>query len=237
MNNTAPNVLVQEENHFVYLAAHDLRAPLMSIKGLIYLMKHEPERKQLELYFELLEKSVDKVDHSISKIITYSKNGEPETIVQQVELKSILQESMDILLHMDGANAVKIQINAEEVGLFLSDQNLLFCVFSNIISNAIRYRDVSKESSHLNIHLSYTKKGAEIVFVDNGIGIEKSMQSKIFDKFFLANHNHNGTGLGLYAVRSCLQKLGGKITVDSVLGVGTKFHLFVPNLMGRSTAF
>jgi len=237
MNSIVTDSLMKDENPFIYLAAHDLRAPLMSIKGLINLMRQEPERENLEQYFDLLEKSVDKVDQSINEIINYSKKGESAAASQPVDLKNILQEAIQILRYMDGADAVHIEVIVEEGGLFFSDQNLLFCVFSNIISNAIRYHDPEKADPYLRIELTFNKEGAHLIFGDNGIGIDKSLHNKIFDKFFLVNQDHNGTGLGLYAVKSCADKLGGKISVESIVGEGTRFHLYIPNLMSKVNTF
>ena len=83
-----------DHDPFIYKAAHDLRAPLMSVKGLISLMKKDTEVQNFDQYFAMLEKSVDKMNQSIDGIITHSKQNSNKLKPQQVNLKLIVEESI-----------------------------------------------------------------------------------------------------------------------------------------------
>ena len=218
----------------VYQITHDLRAPLMSIQGLINLMKSDLKREHLDDYISLLECSVKKMDHSISAIIDYSKKDKTQEVAtQEIDFKKLIDESLHSLQYMEEAERVHITVSVQERGLFLSDYGRLLSVFNNMISNAIRYRDQDKNSS-LRIDISFNKGKAIIVFADNGIGIDQAFQSKIFDKLFRVNDDNRGSGLGLHIVRKTIKKLNGEIKLHSVLGEGTTFVIEIPNfLSGR----
>src|SRR5689334_18804652 len=130
---------------FVYMAAHDLRAPMMSVKGLLNLIKQDPERKNLDYYFSLLERSIDKMSQSINDIISTSKNGKIKVELEEVNLKKILEDSLQSIRFMKEAEFVRFDLFIDNQN-FISDYKILFSIFSNIISNAIRYRDPHKSS-------------------------------------------------------------------------------------------
>ena len=227
---------MKEHDPFVYLAAHDLRAPLMSVKGLLYLMRLDSERKNLDNYFSLLELSVDKMNQSISDIIAYSKKGSTGFIPHEVDFRKIAEESIQSLRYMAGAESVRIDLSVEEGGLFFSDYTCLFSIYSNLLSNAIRYRDTNKDS-FLKIDVTFNSEGAQTIFEDNGIGIDETLQEKVFDKFFRANDDYGGSGLGLYMVKRSIEKLGGSIRIKSRIGEGTTFILQKPNFLVQANQF
>jgi signal transduction histidine kinase len=105
----------------------------------------------------------------------------------------------------------------------------LLIIFNNIISNAVRYRDRWKPDCFLQINITVTAEEAFITFKDNGVGIAPAYLDKIFKMFFRANADSKGSGLGLYIVKSAVEKLGGEITVSSEVGEGTSFAIRIPN--------
>ena len=223
-------------NPFVYLAAHDLRAPLMSVKGLLYLMRQDAQKESLNHYFNLLETSVNRMNQSISDIIAYSQNESNEINPESVDLRKIAEDSIQSMRYMEGAESVNIQLSVEEGGLFFSDHNCISSIFNNIISNAIRYRDTNKQP-FLKIKVTFNSEGVQTSFEDNGIGIDEADQTKIFDKFFRANQDQEGSGVGLYLVKSAVEKLGGSIRIKSKIGEGTTFILQHPNLLIQTDTF
>jgi signal transduction histidine kinase len=217
---------MKESDSLVYQAAHDLRAPLMSVKGLLNLIRQDPEREKLDYYFSLLERSIDKMNQSINDMISNSKNGRIKVELEDVNLKKVIEDSLQSMRFMKEAELVHFDLFVEDQNL-ISDYKILFSIFSNIISNAIRYRDPQK-SSFLKIHTALSPQHVEITFKDNGIGIDEETQEKIFNKFFLGNDHQGGTGLGLYMVKTCLEKIGGSIRVESEIGEGTTFVVQIP---------
>ncbi|HYG00963.1 MAG TPA: PAS domain-containing sensor histidine kinase [Chryseosolibacter sp.] len=219
-----------ELDRFVYSASHDLRAPLMSVKGLLNMIKVDPDKNNTEYYLDLIERSVDKLDHFISDIINYSRNSRMDVLPKQIDFGSLLQESIDSLKFMEGAEQVRSIRQINETVPFFSDYSRLLIIFNNIISNAVRYRDRWKRDCYLKVEIAVDRKEAVIKFSDNGIGIPSEYVEKVFKMFFRANADSKGSGLGLYIVKSAVEKLAGSVSIQSELGEGTKFTITIPNL-------
>ncbi len=213
----------------VYSITHDLRAPLMSIKGLICLIKSDIAKEHLDEYITFLEASVAKMDKSILEIIDSSKESHSSMIQkQEIDFKKIIAESLRSLQYMEDREHVHVTVSVQEPGLFLSDYDRLLSIINNMISNAVRYRDHAK-NSFLHIDVSCHKGLANITFEDNGIGIDKAFQPQIFDKLFRVSDDHRGSGLGLHIVQKSVERLNGNIKLHSVLGEGTTFTIEIPN--------
>lgn len=221
-----------ELDRFVYSASHDLRAPLMSVKGLLNMIKLDPDKKNVENYLSLIEKSVTKLDSFISDIILYSRNARMDVMPKEIDFHELLQESIDSLKYMEGAEAVRSIRKVEINGPFFSDYSRLLIIFNNLISNAVRYRDPWKKDQYLKIEINSNVEKVMIAFTDNGIGIQQEYIDKIFKMFFRANADSKGSGLGLYIVKGAIEKLDGTIQVRSKLGEGTTFTIEIPNRKG-----
>ncbi|HOX81913.1 MAG TPA: HAMP domain-containing sensor histidine kinase [Chryseolinea sp.] len=218
----------------VYSITHDLRAPLMSIKGLINLLRSDLTKEHFDAYLMFLEASVDKMNDSISEIIDHSKNNrDTEIPKQEIDFYEIIKESLQSFKYMEDMESVHITISTEESGLFISDRKRILSFFNNMISNAIRYRDSSK-NSYLHIDISFNKGNAIITFKDNGIGIAEEFQSKIFNKLFRVTNDNRGSGIGLHIVQKSIKTLGGKIKLQSILGEGSTFTIEIPNLLSSN---
>ena len=217
-----------ELDRFVYSASHDLRAPLMSVKGLLNMIQIDPDPSNQNHYLKLIGNSVNKLDSFITDIIHYSRNTRVDIQATCVDFKALIAESIAALKYMDDATSVKSIVSIRQSADFYSDAPRLQVVFQNLISNAVRYFDKWKES-YLKITIESDEQMAYIRFEDNGIGIAEEYKEKIFKMFFRASHSSKGSGLGLYIVKSTIEKLNGRIEVESELGVGTTFKISIPN--------
>jgi signal transduction histidine kinase len=222
------DIILPEPNMFVYTAAHDLRAPLMSVKGLIDIMRRVEETQHLDHYFDMMEQSMEKMNQSIENIISQSKHELSAAHVHPIDFKKLAKESMESLLYLAASQAVRMDLLVEQKQVFCSHPNLVLSIINNLLSNAIRYRDAAK-TSFVFLHVVVDSQCAKISVKDNGIGIEKEMQDKIFDKFFRAKDDPQGSGLGLFILKSALDNLGGTVEVQSTIGQGTKFIIRIPN--------
>jgi len=112
---------------------------------------------------------------------------------------------------------------------FFSDRWRIAEIFRNLVSNAIKYRDFTKINPEINVTIAIDKTQAIITFKDNGIGIERHNLEKIFNMFYRASEQSDGSGLGLYIVKNATDKLRGEVQVTSKLGEGTCFVISLPN--------
>jgi PAS domain S-box-containing protein len=225
-----------ELDSFVYRASHDLKAPLNSIMGLISLIREEQEIDSILRYISMMDKSVKKLDEFIKQLTQFSQDVRLKVVRKPIDFKEMVDDILGDLKFMENAARLAIEIEVEQQGAFYSDPVRLGIIMANLLSNAIKYQDLKKEKSTLRIHIVADHAEAKCTFSDNGLGIKAEHLEKIFDLFFRASIQASGTGLGLYITHNAVQKLGGKIVVDSEPGIGTTFRLQLPNLADEEAA-
>lgn len=222
-----------ELDSFVYRASHDLRAPLSSLMALVNLAKSEPDMKMLKEYIFHQEKSIKKLDAYIVDILNLSKNARKDIESLPINLKELLEDLLSQYAFIPNFESIEkiVEIN-EDVPLY-SDRKRLMIIMNNLISNALRYSDPSKKHSYLEIKATIDKTKAVIVVHDNGVGIERKHLARVFQMFYRASHSSEGSGLGLYLVKETVDKLGGKISIDSEEKGWTSFTIVLPNLISK----
>ena len=216
---------------FVYSISHDLRAPLKSMLGLINITKDSIEPNDDVLYerFEMLNSSVVKLDNFIEGILDYSRNSRMELTNDEINFEAIIKEIMNSYQFDVQEIDFTLKVVANDKEKFVTDKRRLIVVLSNLISNAIKYRDFLKKKSFLKIRVISSKEHAVVIVEDNGIGIDDKEKEKIFEMFYRATNVSTGSGLGLYIVKETLTKLGGNIQIESKVNVGTKFIIKIVN--------
>ncbi len=227
------NRVNMELDKFVYSTSHDLRAPLKSIMGLINISKEstDTDNNGMNERLEMINKSVQKLDNFIEDILQYSRNSRMEAERDEINYEEMIQEIRNNLKFMEGTKNLNLQVEIHKGETFFSDKRRISVILNNLVSNAIKYSDVSKENMFVNIFVECSKENATITIEDNGIGIADKDKEKIFKMFYRATKLSTGSGLGLYIVKESLDKLGGTITLESELTKGTKFIVEIPNLL------
>jgi hypothetical protein len=218
-----------ELDSLVYSVSHNLRAPLMSVLGLLHLAKDEQSRDALCKYYELMESSIKRLDDTVKEILDYSRNARQELSLERIDLRRLIEETLEKMKFMTHFDRLHIDISVGDKIAFNSDYYRLSVIINNIISNAIKYQDTSKDQSVLKIRVFVDASAAKFHFEDNGIGIDPQFVPKIFNMFFRATAKNEGSGLGLYIVKEAVEKLNGHIEIDSTLGKGTIFRIELPN--------
>jgi len=218
-----------ELDSLVYSVSHNLRAPLMSVLGLVSLAKIEPDPTAIHHYHELIEKSVNKLDDTLKEILDYSRNARLDLQLTKIDFNEKTTETLEKMQYMSGVENIDIQVSINEQAPFYSDYYRLSVVLNNLISNAIKYYDDSKKNCFFHISITVDDKQAKLIFEDNGIGIDAEALPKIFDMFFRATNKTTGSGLGLYIVKEAVEKLQGVMVLESSVGQGTIFKIEIPN--------
>ncbi|MFN9863997.1 MAG: sensor histidine kinase, partial [Bacteroidota bacterium] len=217
-----------ELDNFVYKVSHDLRAPLSSVLGLVNLARLEGNNDNLGEYIKIIGQKIKQLDGFISDVLSHSKNLKLDLKIEAIDFNKLIEHTFTNLSYLKGVDQMKkfVQIEGSP---FHSDPWRLGEIFRNLISNAIKYRDESKPEPSISINIHSTAQQVSILFSDNGIGIDETNLPKIFEMFYRASHQSDGSGLGLYIVKNAVDKLGGTITVSSHAGEGTSFELKLPN--------
>jgi signal transduction histidine kinase len=221
----------KELDSFVYSVSHNLRAPLMSVLGLINLVQIENKGdKALDTYFLMMQSSIHKLDDTLKEILDYSRNARSELNIEVVDLEKLIEDCFERLMYIEGSEQINKTVLVQGNSGFYTDSYRLSVVLNNLISNAIKYRDNTKNYSIIDIRSTVTDTDVQIIFRDNGIGIPEEFLPRIFNMFFRATDRSEGAGLGLYIVKETVEKLNGTIRVESTVGEGTNFYIQLPNL-------
>lgn len=221
-----------ELTNFVYKVSHDLRSPLLSVFGLITLIKNNRLDEDTGKYLALIEERVHRLDAFIMDILSHSKNLYTEIQVEKIEFKKIIESAFDGLSYLNNYTQIKRHIHVAKKD-FYSDPQRLKNIFRNLIANSIQYMHPSRKNAFVNVDVSVSERYASIVIEDNGLGIDKPVVPKIFDMFYRGIEISKGSGIGLYIVKQAVEKLGGSISVESEVSAGSKFFITLPNLSGR----
>ncbi len=224
--------LNQELDRFVYSTSHNLRAPLLSVLGLVRLSKQELTNKtteELPMYFEMMEKSITQLDITLRQIIDYSKNARLEEEPDEINFEDLLKGTFDYMKYINGATTISQSIVVHEGPSFFCGKMRIGFLLQNLISNSIKYYDSSKEKPFVNVEVFKNETDVKIVIEDNGIGISKKYQDHIFDMFYRATERSDGSGLGLYIVKETIDMMGGSIQLNSEKNKGTSVTLTIPN--------
>jgi signal transduction histidine kinase/ligand-binding sensor domain-containing protein len=221
-----------ELDRFVYSASHDLRAPLASILGLVKLTRLDPEQENRSQYLEMVEKSIHKLDGFIHDIINYSRNARTEVEASKVNFEALLNEIVDTLKYQEKSTAIRKEVKVEGSGDFYTDVKRLDIIMFNLVTNAIKYHDITQKDPFIRIHVKYSADEAVISVSDNGIGIEKHHVDNIFKMFYRADERSSGSGLGLFIAREAVEKLKGSLSVESDINRGSTFTITLPSLTG-----
>jgi PAS domain S-box-containing protein len=224
-----------ELDQFVYRTSHDLRSPLSSILGLISLMKMEDSAANYADYVQRIEGRVGRLDEFIKSMLNFSRNHRAEIACEKINFDDIAKESVDELRFFKHFDTIQIKWEIEnEAQEFYSDAMRIKILFANILANAVKYQDFTKENSYIYLKISINSYATTILFQDNGIGIAPDYLSNIYNMFYRATESAEGSGLGLYIVKQTVDKLKGKISLHSDgIGKGLTVQIEVPNNLVR----
>jgi signal transduction histidine kinase len=217
----------RELDRFVYSTSHDLRAPLLSIKGLIRLAQADPDPSQHQTYFSMISDRTNKLDDFINEIIDYSRNARMELTIEETDIREIANGVISNLQFVENANRIRFEIHNSSGNVRL-DKGRLKIVLNNLISNAIKYQNAYQEESWVKITTALDNGTCFISIRDNGIGIRPELQKRIFEMFYRATDKSTGSGLGLYIVKEIVNRLNGTIDVHSKFGEFTEFLIGIP---------
>ncbi|MFA8341341.1 MAG: cache domain-containing protein [Rhodothermaceae bacterium] len=238
-----------ELQSILYVASHDLRSPLVNITGFSSEMntiikeieEHLSDNYDLKndkIYEELKEELADstklihlnttKMEALLKGLLRLSRLGKSALNLRDLDTNDLVNKIvLGMNYQIEQANAV---VNADPLPGCYGDETLVGQIFSNLIDNAVKYLNPNK-SGLIKIYCSSSTKDYITYCVeDNGIGIKKEYQSKIFEIFHRLNPGSkiDGIGIGLTIIQKMVKKLNGSIHLDSNPGKGSKFYVTLP---------
>lgn len=225
---------------FLANMSHEIRTPMNGILGFLELIKTlDLSSDTRDNYFEIIEKSGQRLLDTINDIIEISKieSNQIPTQYSDFDLNEILQDQVSFFDQQAKEKGLNLSIlqNSNYISTPIhSEKNILNGIITNLIRNAIKF------TNNGSIEIAYKIQDQEICFCikDTGIGIPKDKTEEIFNRFTQVNiHNtrpYEGSGLGLSIVKGYLQMINGRIWVESELGVGSSFFFNIPHIAASS---
>ena len=215
----------RELDNFLYRTSHDLRSPIASVLGLANLARLEMrEPKSLE-YIAMIEDRVKKLDLVISDILDLSRSTKAEPKIQRIDFNALMEDILSDIRFGKKSESISFRFHPNPINIFFADYNQMKIVLSNLVYNAVKYHRPDQPDPFVSIEFKKDQNQVSISVADNGEGIDKEHQEKIFEMFYRASTNSDGTGLGLYMVKEVLDKVNGTITLKSEPGKGSVFTI------------
>ncbi len=222
---------IEERNRdlseFTYMISHDLKAPIVTLRGMLEVVRDElapAKTKSLTEPLEYMNKAVNRLEQLVGGVLELARVSAAEQTLEPVSLQETVQEVLDdYRLQID---TCKAQISTlEELPWVFGNKTQLYQIFSNLIGNAIKYRNPDRQLVvTIKAQPPASRRRSVIAVSDNGKGIPEQYRESIFKPFNRAGEQSTeGSGIGLACVKRLVEKLGGNIRVDSVIGQGSVF--------------
>ncbi len=218
-------------NLLLYRSSHDFCAPLKSISGLLNVIEQTDDNALSGQCLDLMLLSIEKMQSLLQEVDQLVNNEERMIITSPITFSKLMENMLPALKGSMRDNEIDLTTTITQSTDFFTDRGRIQFTLLHILSNAITFRDENKEKLLIDVTITTNETFCVITVKDNGIGMNKFIQSKMFQPFFRGSERSKGAGLGLFVVNNMIDKLGGKIKVSSQPGVGSTFTVSVPNCL------
>ena len=232
LDSTERKKMEQHKEGFLSIASHELKTPVTSLKAyteiLLELFEESEEKDHAEL-IKSMNGQVDRLTGLINNLLDTTKisEGQLPLHMQQFNLNDLVEERVTDMQRISRIHQLVVQ-PCHPVSV-MADRERIGQVFTNLISNAIKY---SPKGGEVSIGCEVREESLLVNVRDAGIGISQEVQSKVFERFFRVSEvrvqTYPGMGLGLYITAGIVQRHGGDIWVESEVGKGSTFYFTLP---------
>lgn len=221
----------QLKDDFISMASHELRTPLAVIRGYAEFIREAPELSTETIkYATQIDASAKDLDTLVADILDVSRieQGRMSFKFERQQPKTIIEEVVSSLLASTKSKGLNLFIERTEDAFVNIDKDRFKQVLINIIGNAVKYT----KKGDIKINQYIEKNYFYIRISDTGIGMTAEEQKKLFEKFYRVRNSDTedirGTGLGLWITAEIIREMNGKISVESIKGVGSHFIVSFP---------
>ncbi|NRP28655.1 Autoinducer 2 sensor kinase/phosphatase LuxQ [Marinobacterium sp. xm-d-420] len=223
---------------FIASLSHEIRTPLNVILGMIELLRGRFQDPQNDHYYKSLDSASKHLSSLVDNVLDFSKIDEDKNVlsVRTVNLLEVVQDVVDVFSDQAKTKGITLTLSSSNLtkSTWLADQQRLRQILFNLVSNAIKYSD----SGEVTLSVYSKDEGVEFSVTDAGKGIPKEQILHIFDPYFQYPHQKldqlSSTGLGLSICKKLAHQMGGDLNVESVVGVGSIFTIYLPLMHSES---
>ena len=219
------------QNEFISSISHELRTPLTAIKGWSETLRDESVRDEelLKKGLDVISSEAERLSGMVEDLLDFSRIRQLKPTAEKERLDVFAEVQEAVFLFRDRARreGVAVQcVEQEKLPPVLGDRARLRQVFVNILDNALKY---SRENGTVRVDVATVPDGVQVVFSDNGIGISAKDLPNVKQKFYRANNQKPGSGIGLAVADEIVVDHGGTIEIESTEGQGTVVIVNLPS--------
>lgn len=226
---------IKAREDVVAIVSHDLRNPLSAvqlgadlIRKCLLLPWNESVKEQIDSRLECIDRSVDQATFLIQDILDVTKIDSDSLVIEKrpVNPVHLINEAVEVIKPLAEQKRIRIDLRLPKAEMVLADRGRILQVVSNLLGNSLKF---TPDGGSILIRLSHSANSLLFSIRDSGPGIPKENLPHIFDRYWQAqSHQAHGLGLGLSIARGIVMAHGGKIWVESQLGLGTTFYFTLP---------
>lgn len=222
------NMQLSENNErmkeFTYAISHDLKNPLSSLKLAAEHLSQHSQDEETAIYHGIVARSVNRLDKTIHSLIEILDiQNQTKRISKELEFEQLFSDTKDEFASLIENTGASIEADFTAVPRICYVEGYLQSIFHNLISNSLKYKHPDKKPA-ISIATARVNKVINLTFSDNGTGMDLlKMGDKLFMPFMRFSNTTDGKGIGLYLIKGMVESNGGKVSVVSEPGEGTRF--------------
>jgi PAS domain S-box-containing protein len=212
-------------DNFVYTASHDLRTPILNLASLLSLLQEELETREKEgttkTILDMMKQSIDRLEKTINELSEIAKLQKEKENQEDVSFQEMYEEVYHDLEHLINKTGAEVHTDFQQGQIYYPPKHLRSVLY-NLLSNAVKYT-APKRKPLIRLSTYAKNERACLTVADNGLGLDKRQQAKLFQMFTRIHTHVEGTGVGLYMIKRIVENNGGNISVESEPEKGTTF--------------
>jgi signal transduction histidine kinase len=234
-SNTALQRVNDELDNFIYKTSHDIRGPLASLKGMTNVAMLDVKDSVALEYFRKLDASADKLNTILTRLVIVNHINHVTLLPEKVNCTELIEDILILQRKKGLPDRFSITYQVEPEAELITDKSVLRLIIENLVDNGIKFHTESERVvPFVNIEVQFKRTDrVEIFITDNGIGIPKSDQPKLFHMFMRASERSETGGIGLYLAKLSTEKLGGQIYFEATPHGHTRFSIEIPSDLSK----
>ncbi len=228
-SNEALNRAYQELDKFAYSATHDIRGPILSNLGLLRIAKESESLEEVREMMTMMEESMVKLDEYIQGLHQYYNLRRGELEIAPIRFEDLLEDQLSFFALSLRDKNVEVETEVDQKEGFRNDPVYIKMILNNLLSNAIKYQRSEEPRKKVKVRVRVNRGWASIEVEDNGMGIAPEDQPLVYNLFYRTANQHQGSGFGLYQTREAVERIHGRLHLESRLGEGSLFRVEIPS--------
>lgn len=214
---------------FIRSCSHNLKSPLSSIEGLVILAGYSNNQAEVKQYLQLIQKSTANLVDMIHSLEEYTTIQKCKLEADEIEASELVERVVSEQCEEIEKQNIAVSTTVVQPMKWINDKRSVYVILRNLLRNAIQFSNKNAAVKSIEVKIEVEAANVSMEVTDNGVGISKKEQARIFEPFHRGSELSVGNGLGLFLVKAFIDRLKASMAVHSVENVGTTFFISIPN--------